>query len=191
MPNCDFYAAGEDHRAVLEFLLHNRSCRILESYSRYEQKVREFESLGDFCEHFQFHDWEAGASETMLLQLYPVSAKGTLVIERIKLSPKHCDGATFRYCATGWGLVQLYLEPVREGRLRPSHTNHNSEKRAAAWQQTCPNLGSTADWDWRAITSFSRRLNHYIRKLSIGKRDSRVVLPQAHRKFGSGVIAAS
>ena len=40
MPNCDFYAAGPDHRLVLDFLLTNGDCDIYELGSRFERPLQ-------------------------------------------------------------------------------------------------------------------------------------------------------
>jgi hypothetical protein len=188
MPNCDFYAVGDDHRAILEFLIEDGSCRIFEMYSPFGQRVKEFHNLTDFRARYDFRDWHLGCNESILLQLYAHDSSAKVAFERIELDPKRCQGATFRYKTVGWGLVQLYLEPVRRNKLHSSHTNHNSEKRARAWEETSPELGPVARWNWKSVTSFSRRLNSFIRKLAVFKIGSRVVLPQADALRNQGVI---
>jgi len=96
-------------------------------------------------------------------------------------SPGYKGPGTFQYKTSGWGLVQLYLEPPRDRRLRPSHTNHNSEKRALAWEQMYPALGPVAEWNWSAVSRWSRRLNGYIQKCGVDKLYRRAVLPEAKR----------
>jgi hypothetical protein len=179
MPNCDFYAAGTDHKAVLEFVLSRGDSDIYESYSRLDQPLRQFRSLGDFERHFSIADWKEGANESILLQLYPHGAKGHVATRRIDLNPDACPPASSRYTFEGWGLVQLYLEPLKDGSLRPSHTNHNSHQRATKWSDAIHDLGDPADWDWERVTSFSRRLNRFIRSLAVAKSGSRVILPHA------------
>jgi hypothetical protein len=187
MPNCDFYAAGADHKAVLEFVLSQGDSDIYELCSRFDKPLRQFRSLADFEEHFSIVDWAAGAADTIYLQLYPHGAGGSFYSRRIELNPKRCAGATFRYEAQGWGLVQLYLEPPREGRLCESHTNHNSPKRAAAWSNTIRDLGDPSAWDWQRVSSFSRRLNRFIHSIAVAKAGSRVILPYAAELQKQGV----
>ena len=179
MPNCNFYAAGQDHRAIFEFLISQGDCEIFESYSRYESELKQFYSITDFEHYFSIIDWNVGPKETMHLQLYPKNAKGNLLKQRIALKPSSCDGATFRYRMQGWGLVQLYLEPIPHSRYSESHTNHNSRKRAEGWSDLIPELGDPADWDWKCVESFSRRLNRFIHKMAVRKVGSSSVLPQA------------
>jgi len=187
MPNCDFYAVGTDHRSVLEFVLSQGDCDIYESYSRPDRTLRQFHSLKDFEEHFAITNWNVGTSESMLLQLNPHGAKGRFIIQKIELDSKRCQGATFRYAAAGWGLIQLYLEPCRKARLHDSHTNHNSPKRAAAWAPTYNELGDPAEWDWRCVASSSRKLNRFIRSMAVTKIYSRVILPSAAELQNQGI----
>ena len=187
MPNCDFYAAGTDHKAVLEFILSQGNSDIYELSSRFDKKLRQFQSLAAFEEHFSIADWETGAAETIHLQLYPHGAGGSFSSRRIDLNPSRCAGATFRYEAQGWGLVQLYLEPPRNGWLGVSHTNHNSPQRAAAWSDTIRDLGDPSAWNWQLVGSFSRCLNRFIHSIAVAKAGSRVILPYAAELQKQGV----
>ena len=187
MPNCDFYAAGLDHKSVLEFVVSRSECNIYECYSRFGEQLHQFESLVEIEAHFSINDWGIGAKESILLQLYPRGASGRMVRRRINLDPTKCGGAKFRYSAEGWGLVQLYLEPPRDGQLRPSHTNHNSEARATAWSDTIHDLGAPSDWSWDKVNSFSRRLNRFIRSLGVAKTGSRSILRQAAELQQKGI----
>jgi len=192
MPNCDFFAAGPDHRAVLEFVLSQKNCQIHELGSEPDQDLREFRTLVDLEDCYSISNWNHwDCRPPMLLQLYPNDADGKFVRRLITLDSKRCKGATFRYTAEGWGLIQLYLEsPIkRSGKqwMETSHTNHNSEKRAMAWESTYPDLGRVSDWNWKAVTSFSRRLNRYIQSLAVDKKGSRPILPFAAQLNKSGI----
>jgi hypothetical protein len=187
MPNCDFYAGPLDHRTVLEFVLSRGDCDIYELYSRFDEPLQQFQSLEDFVAHFKIRDWKLGARESILLNLYPHDADGRVFRRRITLDSKKCGGAKFRYTVEGWGLVQLYLEPLKAGQLCASHTNHNSEKRATAWFDTIFDLGDPANWNWARVNSFSRRLNRFIRGLAAAKTGSRVILPHAAELEKQGI----
>jgi hypothetical protein len=188
MPNCDFYAAGTDHRTVLDFLLSDGTCDIYELASRFEQPLKQFRSLSEFEEHYAISDWAKGSTETMLLQIYAHGAAGRFVVRRVDLIPESCNGATFRYNGEGWGLVQLYLEPPRERQLHNSHTNHNSPERAAAWSDVTDHIGSPSEWNWARVSSFSGRLNRFIRSLAVAKQGSRPILPDAAALRSEGVV---
>ena len=187
MPNCDYFAAGTDHKAVLEFVLSHGDADVYELASRFDRPLRQFRSIADFEEHFSISDWSRGGTEDILLQLHPHGANGRFVALRTDFDPEDGDGAKFQFSAEGWGLVQLYLAMPRAGRLGNSHTNHNSFKRAAAWAGSHPELGDPAAWDWECVTAFSRRLNRFIRNQAIAKTGSRVILPQAAKLQAEGI----
>jgi hypothetical protein len=193
MPNRNFFALGEDHRRVLDHVFSEGACRVFESYSPFDAELAEFKSVADIEARYGFHDWTASAREDLLLQLHPHAAAGKRVIQRIELIPRKCNGAMFRYSCNGWGLVQLYLSNVHAGVLRPSHTNHNSAKRATAWSMTYPDLGPPEAWNWNEVTAFSRRLIRHIDKLAVAKIGAQRVLPQAAqflRATGPGLFAS-
>ncbi|MFG6105372.1 hypothetical protein U2F10_24165 [Leptothoe sp. EHU-05/26/07-4] len=142
MPNCDFFAYGDDHRFILEHLFETMPCRIFELASAFDTEITEFRSLSDVERRYQINDWSQGQHPTLYLQLYAEGADGKVSFRRDTLNPKAaCKGATYRYSCHGWGLIQLYLESPRNGSLRHSHTNHNSETRARNWATTYTELG--------------------------------------------------
>ena len=178
MPNCDFYAAGSDFKLVLDFVFSESNCRVFESYSPYGEQLAEFNSYLEIESRYNVGQCR-GSVSSVLLQLLPVGA-GEVIIERINLEPQKCNGFKFRYCVNGWGLIQLYLGGISPTGLVHSHTNHNSEKRALAWETTYKStLGSVSYWSWPVIESTSRRINSFIRKVAVAKNGSRPVLPQA------------
>ena len=179
MPNRDFFALGEDRRQVLDYVFADGACRVFELYSPFDAELAEFKAVADVEARYAIRDWTVPDSQGLLLQLLPHDAAGELVIDRVELNPRKCNGATFRYSCKGWGLVQLYLESVHRGVLRPSHTNHNSPKRAKAWSSTYPELGAPEAWNWDEVVAFSRRLNRQIDKLAVARIGSRRVLPKA------------
>jgi hypothetical protein len=186
MPNCDFYACGEDHRLILEFLIADGQCDLWELYSDPGEECQKFESLDDFSAKFGFRDWNS-INTTIHLNLYPHNAGGRLSFRRIDLKSVPAPEKAFRFSAEGWGMVQLYLEPPRKGILQQSHTNHNSETRAKTWHSTIPDMGDPVEWNWSAVNSFSRRLNSFVRKSAVDKVKSQVVLPCAHSMRATGL----
>ncbi|WP_433688821.1 hypothetical protein ACQP0I_12305 [Micromonospora carbonacea] len=142
------------------------------------------------------------------LDFYAADADWLAVVEavfelglfrRIDLLAEAPGDPTFRHCCEGWGLVQLhYGGPFGAQELRWSHTNHNSEKRAAAWAATVPRLGDPAAWDWPAVSRASGRLNRVIRRMAVSRIGAHPVLPHAGRliadaglryEYGTGVHA--
>ncbi|CAM3297007.1 hypothetical protein KIPE111705_00440 [Kibdelosporangium persicum] len=189
MPNLDFYATGEDWSAVLEAVFELGSFRVFEAYSAPDHELREFHAATEIPEG------RAGRH----LQLLVIGAGPDPVAKRIDVLPGTLGDATFRYCCEGWGLVQLqHGVPDGTRELRWSHTNHNTEKRARAWSGTLSRLGDPAEWDWRAITSASGRLNRAVRRMAVSKIGSHPVLPHAARfiadaglryEYGRGIHA--
>ena len=122
------------------------------------------------------------------LQLYGKDAAPRFKPIRVILDPKACNGATFRYSAEGWGLVQLYLSTTDGTTLRDSHTNHNTLNRAAKWAGSHVSIDPPSAWDFAKITAFSSRLNRQIRKAKVAKLKSRVVLPGGLKAWDQGYI---
>lgn len=187
MPNCDFYGVPQDHEQLLDWLLRQDACRIYELSSDFEMPLREFRTVEDVMSQFSRTYSNGKRWDTVHLQLYVVGTGPPFVPRRVTLNPQACNGATFRYAADGWGLVQLYLAAVGSGGLRNSHTNHSSVKRAEACAPARPDMPPAEAWDFKRITAFSSRLNRQIRKMGIAKIGSRAVLPGALALWERGV----
>lgn len=189
MPNCDFYATPEDHEGLLTWLLAEGSCEVHELGSDVGQPLKRFHSAAEVLAQFERRYPNGRKWRAVRLQLYVRGAGPPFAPRRVALDPKACDGATFRYSADGWGLVQLYLGALSEGdaRLEDSHTNHNTLKRAQAWSGTVSEMGDVGAWDFAKITAFSSRLNREIRKQGVAKIGSRAILPGALKLWKSGV----
>lgn len=188
MPNCDFYATPEDHAELLSWLFAEATCHVYELASDFEQPLKRFDSPEAVLMQFERRYPNGEKWKVVHLQLYVIGASPVFAPRRVTLDPKYCDGATFRYGAEGWGLVQLYLANAKATSLENSHTNHNSRKRAEAWAPTYRDLADAPSaWDFERITSFSSRLNRQIRKMAVGKLGSRPVLPGALKLWQSGL----
>ena len=187
MPNCNFYATTDDHTVLLTWLFNEGTCEIYELSSALEQPLRRFSSPKEVLTLFDERYPTGNKVRSIHLQLYVLGAGPQFVPRRVSLDPKACGGATFRYAAEGWGLVQLYLGTVWQGELQISRTNHNSQKRAEAWALVNEQESGVSEWDFKRITSFSSRLNRQIRKMSSGKISSCPVLPGALTLWESGM----
>ncbi len=180
MPNCDFFAMGDDHRLVLDYLFEQMPGEVFELSSALDSELRKFESVDHLAGCYGIDDWADPSNPSLQLQLHAAEAGGRVNLSRIDFDPEKFDGGKFRYSCEGWGLVQLYLENPLRGVLRPSHSNHNSEKRASRWAGTSDDqLGDPAEWNWKAVTAFSAKLNRFIRKTAVEKDGSKAVLPAA------------
>ncbi|BDU22937.1 hypothetical protein DYGSA30_43940 [Dyella sp. GSA-30] len=190
MPNCDFYATSEDHGLLLDWLFADGACHVYELSSDFEQPLKQFHSTDDVLRQFERRYPGGELWHSVYLQLYVLGAGPPFSARRIQLDPRACNGATFRYAAEGWGLVQLYLSVFRANRLENSHTNHNSAKRAQAWAPICGIEYGPDAWDFQRISSYSSRLNRQIRKNGVGRFGSRAVLPGALKLWNSGISLA-
>lgn len=186
MPNCDFYATIDDHRELLNWLFSEGTCDVYELYSDFETELRKFSSVVEVLDQFDRRYATGERWKSIELQLYVLGAGPVFQPQRLSVNPKFCDGATYRYMARGWGLVQLYLQrPMQEG-LESSHTNHFTHKGAAAKAATEEEHAEVNLWDFKKITAFSSRLNRQIRNKSVGKLNSRPVLPGGQKVWESG-----
>jgi hypothetical protein len=173
VPNLDFYAADGDWPAVLQAVFDANVFRVLEAYSRPGHDLREFHSVDAAI--------EAGGRHLML---FAIDAGPVPIARRIEFAPGASD-AGFHYTCEGWGLIQLlYGGFFGTQELRWSHTNHNTEKRAAAWAPIGPDIGDPTAWNWKAVTSASGKLNRSIRRMAVDKIGSHPVLPHAARSIG-------
>jgi len=187
MPNCDFYAVPNDHQQLLDWLFREGTCRLFELYSDFEKPLREFCSVEEVMSLFSRAYSNGKMWDTLHLRLYVLDAGPSIVPRRVKLDPKACNGATFRYAAEGWGLVQLYLAAEGTDGLKNSHTSHFSLKRAGTWASTIPESQPIALWDFKRITAFSSRLNRQIKKMSVATIGRRAVLSGALGLWEKGI----
>jgi len=185
MANLDFYAVREDMLNLLKFIYAETDCRVFESYSRFDQSLREFTSAEQLLSAYDIGRDPHGNGHAVLLELWSPSVSSRVKIERIALNPQKCDGHTFRYNVTGWGLMQLYLGGEHDGAITHSHFGHNSLKRAQAWETTLiDEVGPVSEWDWDLLMKVSRKIQYHIRKrLAASKVDSRPILREANRKL--------
>jgi hypothetical protein len=187
MPNCDFYATEQDHSQLLNWLFAEDTCRVFELSSQFEAQLKEFHSTEEVLGEFDQVYTNGTPWHTVHLQLYVVGAGPSFVPRCVELDPEKCDGATYRYAAEGWGLVQLYLSRAALTGLSSSHTNHFTATGAGKWAPLDLEKPSADEWDFKKITAFSARLNRQIKKLSVARIGSRPVLPGALDLWNEGV----
>ena len=181
MPNCDFYATGEDFRSILDFVFAQPGWTLVELASIPDQPLRRFHSTDALLDA---HDLERSGA---LMQLYTPDLGGGIIERPIVFHPGAMGDAKGRTDSEGWGLIQLYLSGERDGRIGLSHTNHNSEARARSLETTYAHgLGPVSAWNWTEVERASRRLNRHIRQTAVGRSGSRVILPQAGARVAQG-----
>ncbi len=134
-----------------------------EDYSKYDSELEEFDSKEDLIRHIE--NVKDNGDHSANYAIYYPAAKGYFFKEKIKLNPEKCDGATFRYRPNGWGLIHLQVD-LRETTKPEVSITVNSEKRATAWEPTCPELKESNLWDWKYIEKQAGRLIRVLKKSS-------------------------
>ncbi|NJK45681.1 MAG: hypothetical protein HC933_16715 [Pleurocapsa sp. SU_196_0] len=180
MPNCDFYAYGNDFQAVLGFVFSQPGWILHELVSQPDTPVAVFSSVDSVLEHHQV------GARPINFQLYAPEMRGRVRHERIQLAPGAVEGATHRFSTEGWGLIQLYFGFEHHDGITHSHTNHNTERRAQAWAVTINALDDPGLWDWTVVSRMSARLNRFIHKSAAARFGSRPILPAAQAALASG-----
>ncbi len=190
MPNCDWYGSLEDHKSILDFIFQENECEVYELASEYEKPLKRFFSTAEVLNEFKRPYPKGNKRKNVYLQLYVLGSGPKFKPKKTKLNPSACDGATFRYNAAGWGLVQLYISVLANFCLEDPHTNHNIKKRAETGAARHKELGKPSLWDFVLIQKFSSKLNRRIRKGYVAKLGSKVVLEGAFQLWESGNILA-
>ena len=132
-----------------------------EDYSSFDSVLKKYKS----AESVQ------GAIEQAILNnassinfaIYYPDSKGYFLEEKKSLDPEKCNGASFRYVASGWGLIHLQID-LRNKPLANVRVTVNSEKRAHAWASSHPKYQDPSEWDWKYVESQARRLIRVLRK---------------------------
>ena len=104
-----------------------------------------------------------GNAHSANFSIYYPEAKGYFFAEKKSLNPAKCNGASFRYVASGWGLIQLQID--LKNKFKPEvRVSVNSRKRAEAWFQTYPEFKDPSLWDWKFLEKQARRIIRVLKK---------------------------
>jgi hypothetical protein len=193
MPQLEFFAAHDDHAALLEFLFEFADLRIFESYSEYDQELREFRSLSELETAFRVGSDPYGNGYAFGLTLWLAAVSSQVQIDRIDLDSRRCQGHTFRYTLNGKGLIHLHFGGVHENcevrshrTIQPcrcitkSHFSHFSEPRPVA-------EGWASGVDWGVLGKLSNKIQYHIRnRLAAAKVPGRPVLRHALELASAG-----
>lgn len=159
--NFDFFADETDKLTLLELIFSETKLKIYDHSSSLSQSVQEYKTVADISSKFDLKNENPGAVH---LQLWSPGFKAEPIFRRIELNPRHCQGHTFRYATSGWGLIQLYLGGIKNSQLKHSHIGHFEQKSALKCEMTTHDQGKVNDWDWPEIQKTSRRLKYLLNK---------------------------
>jgi hypothetical protein len=157
MTNLDFYAVDDDLRELLSFIYADTDIVVFESYSEYDRELRQFDSVAEIE---AIHT--LGTHLALHLQLWSPSVMKRPIVRRIELD---VPGHTFRYAVEGAGLMQLYLDGVKDGVIYHSHFGCWSE--AGARERS---IHPADDCDWRALSRVSGQIQRHVRRRMAGAK---------------------
>ena len=183
--NYNFFADRADKIKLLDFIFTETDLRVFDLYSAPGTKVNEYENTVAISNNF---DLENGGQTSVTFQLWSPRFSEMLSFERVDLDPKYCNGHTFRYRTSGFGLIQLDFGGLAGNVLNYCHIGHYSEKRALLWEDTLGSLDTASNWSWKEIEKTSRQLKSVIHnKWSVDKIGSLGVMGGASELERQGV----
>jgi hypothetical protein len=89
--------------------------------------------------------------------IYYPEAKGHFFKEKKSVNPEKCNGASYRYIASGWGLVHLQID-LRKKPIVKVRVAVNTATRAETWSATSPEFKDPSLWDWKYVEKQTRRI---------------------------------
>lgn len=183
----NFYATREDKIAILDFIFAATDYQIYDHYSDAGEELKRYFSTAEIVEKF---DLEKGGQYAVCLGLWNPADGTKNIARRIELDPKRCDGHTFRYASTGWGVQQLYFGGIQNIHLSLSLFKGFNEKGALVSDLINPENERAAHLlDWKLIRSDQLKLKNYIeKKLGVEKHDGTIALPDACRRIRNDEI---
>lgn len=158
-------ASLTDHAvaALVAAIFDGESPAVVEAYSAFGEGLRWFQSAEELSGYLR-EQRESAAQSAHFAICYP-DMGGAVQCSRLQLDPETCQGHSFRYGASGWGLIWVYLtwRPNPVG----SFVSANSEKRALAWAVSHPELGDPAHWNWPVVNRHLRRLKRVFKLAAV------------------------
>ncbi len=181
----DFFASKNDKINVLDFIYNETDLRVFDLYSPYGEIICEYENITEIFTKF---DFEYGDKHALTFQLWSPSFEANIEFRKVELDPKYCNGYTFRFATSGWGLIQLYFGGIKNDILYPSHIGHFNEKGALKNQHVFDLAEVVEKWNWKEVQKASSKLKYYIHeKKAIRKIGSFGVLQGASNLNVNGV----
>ena len=153
--------SAKDLPLVVDSIFAIGAPTVYETYSRFDSDTLSFADANKFSRFLAVP--RPVKQSQLMFSIYYLDTLGFVEKIRIELDPKSCEGHTFRYQISGWGLIQFHLD-LRDAKLIACRVGVNSEKRANMWSNTYPAAKSPDLWDWKIVEKHARRITRSIRK---------------------------
>ena len=180
MTRATFFAARDDLVDVFRFVYTETDCRVFETYSRFDEKRREFPDLEAIASLR-----ELGEGTGLQLGLWSPASGPKPVERRVDLNPGAVPGHTHRYVTEGCSIITLQCGGVRLDTLEATHMVWWTK--ASALKKAHPELGAHSV-DWPVLGGLARRIRAHIdRRLSRARANRLPVLGHAADLARQGV----
>ena len=136
---------------------------VFEAYSDYDCEIKSFPNKESLITDISTELSKDNRHKSVYYFLIYPGSGGIIKKRKIDLDPKRSDGATYRYTAEGWGLIQFQLDLTNTEKISCRFAV-NSEKRANKWSSTYPEFESPSLWNWVTVEKHARRLIRALRK---------------------------
>ena len=137
---------------------------VSEAYSQFDAEPVRFESADELADYLRA-TVSRPRGHAFVFLTYP-DMGGRPVRETIHLkNGGTLDGHKLRYTWQGWGLISVQLtRDVQPGAI--SRVAANSQARAEKWSSTYPQWDLPSTWNWKAVTSHTRRLQRVLKRVT-------------------------
>lgn len=153
----------EDLTELVKFVFEISAATVFQAYSAYGQGLRCFGTPAELLA-----DIELQIAKGALFLLYAIhypDTKGHIEKAKITLNPKKCDGHTWRFSISGWGLIQFQADLRRVPNIE-CRIAVNSQVRSEAWASQIPTLKDPSLWDWKAVNKRAGQIIRRMKKLA-------------------------
>ena len=134
---------------------------VSEAYSKFDEDIVTF--FGTEYLNKYINQELDGGNKLLTFSVYYPDTQGFREVRKVALKPEKCNGHTYRYAVSGWGVIQFHLGRQLDGNL-DCYFGVNSEKRANTWFATYPELRSPNLWSWQLVEKHVKRLSREIKK---------------------------
>lgn len=186
MPSCLFHATPTDHLDLLTWLFEAQGCEVHELSSAVGQDLVRFTCAADVLSCLEGQASGQRGGGMLHLQLWVPGSGPALTPRRIELKARHGQGASHRYMAAGWGLVQLYLCSPGGGVLGASHIGALTTAGAKARAITPEQRQELARWDLSVSAALCARVIRKVRASAVSMVAGRPVLAGAAQGMARG-----